>query len=725
MNPKKQDGEHSVVFFSLQIPSPLEKKAEVMAEFLASVHRLLPHGTSLSLEIAVKKNLLRFYLVTSTQQAIILESQLNAYFPHIEIEKIDDYLPDLENASCAQIHLKHASVYPLKTYESLNESVLKSLIALLSKVDSQDEFYLQFMLKNVGSKPWQRGIRTSYQTLMRKDKEIQEKLAQDLYQGSLRLVYIADDKSKAKASLQTIGGIFKQLKEQNELQLRFVSREVVFKQSVKDRSTSTTDLWTSPEIATIYHFPYIGEGGIPKTTTVSRKSPAPEILPVVEDVLSEDLAMFGETTYQNERKIFGIKRLDRRRHMYVIGKTGSGKSRLLQLLLLSDIQNGHGCCLIDPHGDLAEELLTYIPKSRINDVVYVNPADKDFPIGFNPLEAVEDYDTRQHLSRFFIAIFKKLFAESWNPRMEHLIRYITLALLETPDSNILGMQRMLTDTQFRQRVIKHIKDPIVKSFWTTEFSASNEQFISAAAVPLMNKLGQFIAHPTIRNMVGQRKNMLDFEKFMNEGKIVIINLPKGKLGEDNVALLGSMFITKIQQAALARAKMKEDERRDFYFYVDEFQNFATDAFSSILSESRKYHLNITVAHQYMAQLTDEIKTAVFGNIASLVVFSVGGNDAKYLQHEFAPIFDKEDMLSLEAREMYIKLCIDGRLTQPFSARTLTIPTSEHDFSREIITKSQMTYGTNKVAVENEIRKWSDTSEFVESEKDQTFPEPLV
>jgi hypothetical protein len=285
---------------------------------------------------------------------------------------------------------------------------------------------------------------------------------------------------------------------------------------------------------------------------------------------------------------------------------------------------------------------------------------------------------------------------------------------------------MLSDINFRQRVIKQLQDPVVKSFWTNEFSTSNEQFIDVAAVPIMNKVGQFISNPIIRNMVGQRKNMLDFDKFMNEGKIVIVNLSKGKLGEDNAALLGSMIITKIQQAALARASMAEEQRRDFYFYVDEFQNFATDAFSSILSEARKYHLDLTIAHQYIAQLPDDVKATAFGNVGSIIVFPVGGDDAAYLTKEFSPTFTADDMINLNVREMYIKMSIDGKLNPPFSGRTINVPKPQFDYSADILDRTRTKYTRNRVTVENEIAKWSNASESITSdESGGGFPEPII
>jgi hypothetical protein len=291
----------------------------------------------------------------------------------------------------------------------------------------------------------------------------------------------------------------------------------------------------------------------------------------------------------------------------------------------------------------------------------------------------------------------------------------------------LGIPRMLSDTKYRHRVIAQLKDPVVKTFWANEFASWNEQYSTQAIVPILNKVGQFISNPIIRNMVGQQKNALDFAEFMNKGKIVIINVSKGKLGEENAALLGSMFITKIQQAALSRANIPESERRDFYFYIDEFQNFATEAFQSILSESRKYRLNLTIAHQYIDQLSDDIKSSVFGNVASLFVFATGGDDAAYLANEFTPTFSKEDILGLEAREMYVKMSVRGRTTRPFSARTIDTPKPQFDFTPDIEGNTQEKYADNRVAVERRIEKWSNASESVietGSESDN-FPEPLI
>lgn len=709
----------------IKIPSTNVRKENAMEAFLHALHRVVPTNTVVSFEIASTDQFVRFYIVVEKDDQRLLESQLYAQYPEAEIEVTEDYLPTtFEHTAFAQIDFKYPSVNPIRTYQHVEENFLKLLSAVLSRTQASEKVFLQLVVKRVGSKLFDRGVGGAYRKIFpNKQSSVSEKFSQDLYSGKLRIAYVAESKELASRNLNVIVNLLKSVKgQQNELKQRqfFIPKDL--SQQFLTRTFKQGDFWSAAEIATLYHFPY--EGGLVSNAvgTTAKRAPAPDILPVVGSIDQKEMALIGETNYRNEKKVFGLKRIDRRRHLYVVGKTGSGKSKLLELLINADMQSGQGCCLIDPHGDLAAEVLRLVPRAKVKDVVYVDPTDKNFPIGFNPLEPVTDYEVRQQLSTFFIAIFKKLFAASWNPRMEHLIRYITLALLETPDANILGIPRMLADTAFRQRVIKQIQDPVVKAFWTNEFTPSDSQFASEAVVPILNKVGQFIANPIVRNMVGQKKNMLDFEKFMNEGKIVVINLSKGKLGEENTALLGSMFITKIQQAALARAKMPESERRDFYFYVDEFQNFATDAFASILSEARKYHLDLTIAHQYIAQLPEDVRATAFGNVGTMIVFAVGGEDAKVLAQEFSPTFSAEDMINLNTREMYIKMSIDGKLTPPFSATTLAAPLPAVDYTQDIIDATRLAYGKNKTAVENEIAKWTNDASILD---DDSFPEPII
>ncbi len=720
------------VILLVKIPPSNARKEDAMEAFLHALHKILPNNTAISLEMVSSDQFLSFYIVVPFEYKGLIESQLYAQYADAEIEEAQDYLPDaMENFVCAQIDFKHSSVQPLRTYHDIEENFIKLLSAVLSKTEGNEKAYFQLSLKRVGSKLLDRGVTGAYLKLFAKkaddDDEKKVKFSKDLYSGKLRLAYSASSGMIAKEKLSIMVNLLKSVKgKSNELKMRtfFVPKSI--KQSFKARTFSGGDFWSVDELATLYHFPYQGSLISNVIQTTSKRAPAPDILPTTKNTDAKEVSLIGQTSYRSEHKVFGLKRIDRRRHLYVVGKTGSGKSKLLELLLISDIHSGQGCCLIDPHGDLAQEIMKFIPKNRINDVVYVDPTDKNFPVGFNPLEPVDDHEVRQQLSTFFIAIFKKLFAATWNARMEHLIRYITLALLETPDSNILGISRILSDTTFRQRVVQQIKDPVVKSFWTNEYTPSDPQLSAQAIVPILNKVGQFVSNPVVRNIVGQRKNVLDFEKFMNEGKIVIINLSKGKLGEENTALLGSMFITKIQQAALGRAKMPESERRDFYFYVDEFQNFATDAFSSILSEARKYHLDLTIAHQYIAQLPEDVRATAFGNVGTIISFAIGGDDAAYLSKEFTPTFSADDMINLNTREMYIKMSIDGKLTPPFSAITLGVPKPTTDYTQDIVNASRLKYAQNRTKVENDIQQWTQATSFSDaSSEDGSFPEPIV
>lgn len=727
-----QDDE--LAYIQVKIHSTNEKKEDAMVSFLHSLHRVLPNNTHVSLELFSKAQFLNFYVVVPRTYQNVIESQIYANFPDVELEATKDYLPSFDSrVSFAELRFKKHSRFPLTTFHNVHDDILRGVSAVLSKTDPGEQVIFQFDLKRVDDHYLRRGYRALYYKYFGPKMDTDgnphpahTKLSGDIYMGRVRAAYITEGHN-GHQKLHTILAMYESMKSGlNELKITYKRYSEQYDQLFRARLFHTGDIWDISEIATVYHFPYEGNVVANVVNTTSKRAPAPDILPREGMVNPVDVSFIGETNYRNEHYKFGIKRTDRRRHLYVVGKTGSGKSRLLELLLIADIQEGKGCCLIDPHGDLADELLKYVPKERIKDVVYINPADRDFPIGFNPLEPVKDYEVRQHLSRFFIAIFKKLFAAEWNPRMEHLIRYITLALLETPDSNVLGIPRLLSDTKFRQRVIKQIQDPVVKSFWTNEFSASNEQFINGAAIPILNKVGQFISNPIVRNIVGQRKNMLDFDSFMNKEKIVIINLSKGKLGDENTALLGSMFITKIQQAALSRAKIPEEERKDFYFYVDEFQNFATDAFSSILSEARKYRLDLTIAHQYIAQLPEDVKATAFGNVGTIITFAIGGDDAAYLSKEFSPTFTADDMINLNTREMYLKMSIDGKITPPFSARTLTVPRPPYDYTQDIITNSRHTYAKNRVTVENEISRWSNNAESIETiSEDEAFPEPII
>lgn len=426
---------------------------------------------------------------------------------------------------------------------------------------------------------------------------------------------------------------------------------------------------------------------------------------------NKDITYFGKTNFRNHAQVFGIKRKDRRQHMYILGKSGTGKSVLLSNLIVQNIQNGEGVCVVDPHGELVEEILHLIPPHRVKDVIYFNPADTDYHVGFNVLQ-LDDPKYKHLVASGLMGIFTKIWANAWSSRMEYILNNAILALLDTPGTTLLGIPRMLVDKDYRQMIIGNLKDPVVKAFWIHEYEQWRDQFRNEAIAPIQNKVGQFLSTSIIRNVVGQPKSTIDIFEIMNTGKIFLVNVSKGRIGEDNSALLGGMLITKIQLAAMERVRIPEDERRDFYLYVDEFQNFATDSFANILSEARKYRLNLIIAHQYTAQLENKdgskVRDAVFGNVGTMIIFRVGADDADFLEKEFEPEFMAQDLVNLPNYHVYLKLMIDGVTSRPFSASTLP-PIHvdvEANVRESIIKSSRALYTKKREDVEDEILRWS-------------------
>ncbi len=426
--------------------------------------------------------------------------------------------------------------------------------------------------------------------------------------------------------------------------------------------------------------------------------------------LNNDITIIGETNFRNQNRKFGIKTADRSRHVYVVGKTGTGKTTLLENMAIQDIQKGHGLAVVDPHGEFAEKMLDFVPSNRVNDVIYFNPADLDYPIAFNAIEKVVP-EYRHLIASGIMGVFKKIWPDVWSARMEYILHNSVLALLEYPGSTLLGINRILADKDYRKKVVDRLADPAVKSFWVNEFAKYPERFREEAVAPIQNKVGQFISSPLIRNIIGQTKSSLDFQNIMNNQKILIVNLSKGKIGEDASKLLGALCITKLQLAAMARVNLPEDERKDFYLYVDEFQNFVTESFANILSEARKYHLDLILTHQYIEQLvTSEstvVKDAIFGNVGTMITFRVGAGDAEFLEKEFEPEFMMNDLINLGFAQVYLKLMIDGMASKPFSANTLPpFSKAEKSHREKIIGVSQERYATKRSNVEQKIAKWS-------------------
>ncbi|MGW8184535.1 MAG: type IV secretory system conjugative DNA transfer family protein [Candidatus Moraniibacteriota bacterium] len=425
----------------------------------------------------------------------------------------------------------------------------------------------------------------------------------------------------------------------------------------------------------------------------------------------QDITFFAKTNFRNQNVKFGIKTSDRQRHMYVIGKTGMGKTTLLENIVMQDIANGHGVAYIDPHGDTAEKLIKAIPAHRINDVVYFNPADTEFPIAFNILEAVSE-DKKHLVASGMMGVFKKIWPDVWSARMEYILSNALLALLDYPGSTMMGVNRMMSDKKYRQRVYEKIKDPVVKGFWIDEFETWEDRFRKEAVAAIQNKVGQFLSSFLIRNIVGQTKSTINMREIMDNNKILIVNLSKGRIGEDAMRLLGGMIVTKIQLAAMERVDMPEEERKNFYLTVDEFQNFVTESFANILSEARKYRLNLLVAHQYISQLETDtssvVKDAIFGNVGTIISFRVGAEDAEFLEKEFEPVFMLNDIVNLPKFSIYLKLMIDGIAGNAFSATALPPIDIEGttENAEKVIRSSRERYAKNRSEVEEKIARWT-------------------
>ena len=405
------------------------------------------------------------------------------------------------------------------------------------------------------------------------------------------------------------------------------------------------------------------------------------------------ITYLGNINFRSDNRKFGIKQKDRLRHIYCIGKSGTGKSTLLLNMAIQDIQNGHGCCVIDPHSDVAETLLKYIPEERIKDVIYINPADEEYPIAFNPLRNV--HPKFQHLvASGLVGTFKKIWKDSWGPRMEHILRFSLLTLLEYRHGTLLDVQPLLTNTEYRSQVLAHITSPLIRTFWENEYAKYSPTLRAEAITPILNKLGIFSASTPLRNIIGQRNRSFRMQDAMDTGKILICNLSKGSIGEDACSIIGSMLLTNIQLSALYRAKQPEYTRRPFFIYVDEMHSFLTQSFADMLSESRKYGLGLFLTHQYMEQLPDEIRSAVIGNVGTLISFRIGTDDAQYLSKEFYPTFNEYDLIHLPRYSMYLKLCIDGTTSFPFSAvaSPIQINIKHHNISNEVITTSRNKLG---------------------------------
>ncbi|MDO8507773.1 MAG: type IV secretion system DNA-binding domain-containing protein [bacterium] len=723
----------------------------------------------ISFEMVADSKSIMFYVWVPKDLQNFTEGQIYAQYPTAEIATVDDYsrIIDIDNdgvddcvAGC-ELKLVKPDYFPIKTFMSFEVDPLAGITGALSKIeDSSEKMWIQILTRPVSDTWRNKGLQYAENlkngsgpklfsksgilhgllslpailmttivnaifppedskngggdTKLPHNVEtslagLEEKANKLGYQVKIRLVYIAKTRELAKQHLRITAGAFKQFN--TTLGNGFTPTKIKTGREVLNeyRARLFTDkgfVLNIEEVASLYHLPHASVETPNIVWTSSKKGEPPANLPYVDDptVDKNDLTVFAETTFRGQLRRFGIKKDDRRRHMYVLGKSGAGKSKLLELLAVDDIERGEGVGIVDPHGELIHDILKKIPDHRIEDVVYINPADKDFPVGFNPMKATPEL--REGVASGFVSVFKKQFGYSWGPRLEYLMRYAILALTYYPDTTMLDVVKILTDKDFRKKVLTYVEDPVVKTFWLKEFSTYNDKFATEAVAPILNKVGQFTASPTIRNIIGQTKETFDFEDAMNSQKIILVDLSSGKIGEDNSELLGSLMITKMQLAAMARARINPEDRKDFFLYVDEFQNFATEAFAKILSEARKYRLGLILANQYVAQMEETVRDAVFGNIGTLISFRVGATDATYLEKEFSPTFEKDDLIGLDNQHMYLNMLIDGVATNSFSAKSLFVGEGTGDNVEKIIALSREKYAKPREEIEEQIRKWS-------------------
>jgi len=739
------------VVLLLQVPRTNEKKELAAEQMFASLHGLLTLPSHklfqaatrerISFEIAVRKKRIGFYVWVPNYLKSFVEEQIYAQYPSVQISEVPDYSElmeqDFTTVLSTELKLSNNDALPIKTFQSFEVDPLAAITATLAKFEDDEEAWVQMVIKPAAGN-WHRkseryvaGLRgktksangtsllsalwappgenkpaaislTEYeQARARGAEEKSHKLA---FEASVRIVYRGSaPMQQAKLRLQSIIASYKQFNTTylNGFEQRAITENTALVNAYRSRVIIKKGfILNIEEVATLYHLPHTNVETPYILWALSQTAEPPANLPIVTEAYNLDISPVAATNFRGHNTMFGLPRTDRGRHLYIIGQTGVGKSGMLELLTISDIYSPYGFAVIDPHGDYALSILRRIPADRAEDVIYFNPADTDFPIAFNPME-VTDPKLKTHTASELIGVLKRMF-ESWGPRLEYILRYSLLALLDYPDATMLDITRILTDKKFRNDVLQYVQDPVVRNFWQIEFASWNDKFAAEAVAPVLNKVGAFTANPLVRNIIGQPKSSFNIRQIMDQRKILIVNLSRGLVGEDNAALLGALLVTKIQLGAMSRADIPASERSPFYLYVDEFQNFATDSFATILSEARKYGLNLTVANQYIAQMSQEVKDAVFGNVGSIIAFRMGADDARSMQRYFEPKFLEYDLVHMHNRHFVISMTIEGEKVPAFSAVSLDLPPHGADQTAMIVERSRAQYSSSRDFVERYV-----------------------
>ncbi|MBI2036165.1 type IV secretion system DNA-binding domain-containing protein [Candidatus Microgenomates bacterium] len=727
---KREKKALNLVLLQVAMPRDNEIKIDAAEQMFSSLYSIKKTGMFsflkvpdyLSFEIVAGPADIRFYVAVPKNLQDLLEKQIHGSYPDAEIKIVDEYniFPEEGRVAFASLKLKSADFYPLKVFKDLPVDPLSQVTSVLAKMGQGEGAAVQILISPASNK-WQRhGKRfiaktkkaeanpetAKYATDAKTLEIIENKVAKPGFYTTIRIVVASSSQASADAHLANIVGAFTQFaSDQNSFKKnkhfikRFFMVDFIYRYFPLWGETSVL---TSEELASIYHFPNKSVETPHIYRLTAKRAPAPAKIP--------DRGLYlGKSIFRGVDKPVYLDLEDRRRHMYIIGKTGTGKSEFLKEMILQDIRNGEGVCVIDPH-DIIDKILPLIPPERAEDVIYFNPADTERPMGLNMLEAKTEQQ-KHFIVASIVGLMYKLYDPHQTgiigPRFEHAIRNAMLTVMAEQGNTFVEIMRVLTDAAFVQELLPKIDDPIVRRYWTDQIAQTSDFHKSEVLDYIVSKFGRFVTNKLMRNIIGQSKSAFSFRDVMDQGKILLISLAKGAIGEENSSFLGLVLVPKILVAAMSRQDMPEDKRRDFFLYVDEFQNFATPDFATILSEARKYRLNLTVANQFVGQMEEEVKNAVFGNVGTLVSFRVGVQDANYLQHEFQPIFSEADLINVDRYNAYIKTIVDGEPVPPFSM-DLTKDTKVQEslanpkVAEMIKELSRLKYGRDAKVVEAEI-----------------------
>jgi hypothetical protein len=714
----------------------------------------------LSMEYVVQDNVIDFYIVVPQGLTDMIEKQVTSFYPDTYIEQVDDYNLFNENSKVTYCHLTTSGkfMYPIRTHQRMTTDPLNNICNAVSKLGTNDGAAIQIMIRPIDN-GWQKKGRAEAKNLLEDKKTsllgslnpltwigdmlsllfrgestpstpdapgknssvideqikaMEEKNTQFGFETVIRLLAVSDDLNSAKSTLTSMKSAFAQYATTDNNSLTVKDRymgDLVHHFLMRDmkRPLRYKKMILSPEeLASLYHIPNIKYNRAPNINWQNYKiAPPPTNIP-------QDGLLLGHNVYRGVKTPIYMKNEDRFRHFYVIGQTGTGKSSVLQVMIRQDFKNGKGVCVVDPHGQLIEDLMPFIPKERADDVIYFNPGDLERPLGLNLLEA-ETPEERDMVAMDAMNIMIKLFNEEvFGPRIQDYFRNGCLTLMETPGGGALtDIVRLFTDDDYQKEKTKDITNPIVKSFWTNQMAKTGAREKQEMIPYFASKFGQFVTNGLMRNIIGQTKSAFDFGDVMNNGKILLVNLSKGETGDINSKLLGMIIVAKLQVAALRRQKLPADQRRDFFMYIDEFQNYVTDSIEVILSEARKYRLSLNMAHQYLAQLETQggakskgvnLKDAVFGNVGSIMCYKIGAQDAEYMAKEMAPTFSDQDLINTDKYKAVMKLSIDTQPSKPFSVIPVNpyLETGNPDIADALKQLSRLKYGRDKEFIEREV-----------------------